>query len=1008
MKSLLTTVCLIWLSCFAALGQNVELAALTLSKSEVLLAWSIPAGKTYASFRIDRQTTGSWLIINTVQGTVKSYTNVGLTEKTKYRYRLFCKGTGSTADYTTNEVEVTTLPATLVAPDIKSVDPIWDGNSEQISGINVKWDTKSSEHTGFVIECLINGVSQGRNDLGFGKDLTEHTIKKTPTQTWPGCGAKIEVKLKAVIDGGGLGASMSSLEAVSSKSPTVRVPEVPQGVKAGYMSERLTSATWIRVSWEGAKKPESVESGFVVQHATKSDFSDAKEFSVPMNTESIDFTGGLASTGLANSTTYYFRVAAKNCNVAKSDWSNPTSAITPSGPPPKAPTITKTLSRNWTKNSDKITEITFEWTDNSDDETEFDVQWGTNNQYTNGGTNSVGKNSTRFKAEGNWEGCGTRFYVRVRARKGDAVSAWSEHNEIAEITVPDKPASLIATTKSSTEVELKWGGANETYSREGGFVITYTSPGQSPKEAGVAGMNTESYVVTGLQPSTDYIFAVKARNCKGDSEGITAPAKTSDTPATPTVPTDLLAVTTSETSIELSWTYKTLPGIIVIFEVQRSEDGSNFTPLPIGTGSSTADASGKVSGKRSDTSLKPGTTYHYKVRAKSPSESGFSEIAKATTSPAPIPKPAAPTNLAAAAPSSSQINLSWTDASNNEDAFDIERSTDNANWGNLESVGPNVVTYGATGLNANTKYYFHVRAKNKSGTSDWSNVAEATTQAPPVTITKPSAPANLVASSASSSQVNLTWTDASSNEEGFELERSTDNVTWANLISVGANAVLFSATSLVANTKYYFRIRARNSGGVSDWSNVAEATTQSLVAAKPATPTNLRLKATTANQISIEWEDRATDETSYEVSRSADSTGKWEIIKSDLPVNTKEFADKPVRSGRKYFYRIRAVRNSDFSDYSTVLETIAPIVNAVDDDPITWQVYPNPVAETVQIQLNSSAMCAVVIRNVVGDELLKTSLRTSGSILVSELPSGVYFLQITTSSQSKVFRILKQ
>lgn len=101
-------------------------------------------------------------------------------------------------------------------------------------------------------------------------------------------------------------------------------------------------------------------------------------------------------------------------------------------------------------------------------------------------------------------------------------------------------------------------------------------------------------------------------------------------------------------------------------------------------------------------------------------------ISKSTTPPA---IPAAPAGLTATAASSSTINLSWTDNSNNETGFDIERSTDNVNWAALLTVGSNSQSYGNTGLAASTTYYYRVRAKNSAGNSAYSNVANATTLA---------------------------------------------------------------------------------------------------------------------------------------------------------------------------------------------------------------------------------------------------------------------------------------
>jgi hypothetical protein len=89
----------------------------------------------------------------------------------------------------------------------------------------------------------------------------------------------------------------------------------------------------------------------------------------------------------------------------------------------------------------------------------------------------------------------------------------------------------------------------------------------------------------------------------------------------------------------------------------------------------------------------------------------------------------------------------------------------------------------------------------------------------------PAAPTGLAAQAVSTSSINLSWTDASSNETSFEIARSTNRFTWVCCSTVGANVTTFTSTGLNSNTLYYFRVRARNVVGASGWSNVASART---------------------------------------------------------------------------------------------------------------------------------------------------------------------------------------
>jgi chitodextrinase len=93
--------------------------------------------------------------------------------------------------------------------------------------------------------------------------------------------------------------------------------------------------------------------------------------------------------------------------------------------------------------------------------------------------------------------------------------------------------------------------------------------------------------------------------------------------------------------------------------------------------------------------------------------------------------PNAPSNLAGTAVSATQINLSWTDNSNNETGFSIERCVGNSctNFAQIATVGANVTTFPNTGLTKNTWYRYRVRAFNAAGNSAFSNVI--TVKTPP-------------------------------------------------------------------------------------------------------------------------------------------------------------------------------------------------------------------------------------------------------------------------------------
>ena len=99
--------------------------------------------------------------------------------------------------------------------------------------------------------------------------------------------------------------------------------------------------------------------------------------------------------------------------------------------------------------------------------------------------------------------------------------------------------------------------------------------------------------------------------------------------------------------------------------------------------------------------------------------------------PPPRPNLNSPTNLVAAAPSSSYINLDWADNSNSEDGFAIERNSSlGVGWSNIINVSANINNYQDTGLINNVNYSYRVRAFIANNFSNYSNEASALTQDP--------------------------------------------------------------------------------------------------------------------------------------------------------------------------------------------------------------------------------------------------------------------------------------
>jgi chitodextrinase len=180
--------------------------------------------------------------------------------------------------------------------------------------------------------------------------------------------------------------------------------------------------------------------------------------------------------------------------------------------------------------------------------------------------------------------------------------------------------------------------------------------------------------------------------------------------------------------------------------------------------------------------LSPATTYYFKVAAVDPAgnASPFSTAASATTQSAPdTTKPSVPTALATTVVSANEIDLSWSQSTDPDNAqsslhYLVEESTDGTTYSVINNnIGSASCTptcaYKVTGLSASTLYYFKVAAADPAANqSAYSSAASATTQSGG---TPPPVPTGLTAIGVSGDDVHLSW-NASTGAAGYDIYRN--------------------------------------------------------------------------------------------------------------------------------------------------------------------------------------------------------------------------------------------
>ncbi|HSI35868.1 MAG TPA: PA14 domain-containing protein, partial [Tepidisphaeraceae bacterium] len=286
-----------------------------------------------------------------------------------------------------------------------------------------------------------------------------------------------------------------------------------------------------------------------------------------------------------------------------------------------------------------------------------------------------------------------------------------------------------------------------------------------------------------------------------------------------------------------------------------------------------------------------------------------------STTPPPVQAPAAPTGVSAAAINTTQIQLSWTDLPT-ENGYKIERSANGTTgWTQIATPSAGSTGYLNTGLAPNTTYYYRLRGFNAGGDGAYSAVFSAKTQA----ITPPAAPTFTGIRPVPVTALEIKWTNVAG-ETGYKLERSLSPTSgFTQIATTGADLTTYvDDSNLPGNTLFYYRVRAYNGGGDSDYSPASGGTTNSGNPGPPATlPTNFAAQALSTTEIKLTWSD-STYESVYEIERSPNGTTGWTQI-GGADANILTYTDTFLTPNTTYFYRIRAGNSGGFTPYTAVV-----------------------------------------------------------------------------------------
>ncbi len=643
-------------------------------------------------------------------------------------------------------------------------------------------------------------------------------------------------------------ATGDSQDSANSNFATISVtPATPGGLAATSISASSIGLSWSDVSGE---------SGYVIERSINN--STWSQVATP----SADATSW-SDTGLTAATKYYYRIKS-----ASSAGNSATATAVNATTRPIAPTLTLAVASN--------AQITLTWM-NVLGESGYRIErsqdgssWAT--------VSSAAANATTYANSGLT--ANTLYYYRVFATSaaGDSTAG-----SASGTTLLAAPSGLSASASGATIVDLEWNDSSD----ETGYRIEKTTDAKTWTLVTNTAADLTEYEIAGLVGGTTYTYRLRALNAGGAS----APGASASVTTVPLTPT-LTATAYSNTQINLSWT--NVAGESA-YMVERSADGSTDW-------STIATPAGNVV-TYSNTGLSANTVYYYRVTARNASgDSAASAIVSKRT------LVTAPSGLTAAAASTTQVDLAWSDASG-ESGYAIDRSLNGSVWSSRATPGAGETSWSDTGLTAGTLYIYRIKANNPSGSSAPSANASATTITASTTLT---------VSAVSTTQVKLTWANITG-ETGYKIERSADGSSgWALIVTAAMNATTYTDSGLSANTVYYYRVTPTNASGDAAASEVKS--TRTLLAA----PTGFSATAVRTNEVDLAWTDLS-GETGYVVERSLNGTAWSQVAVADP--DAESYHNTGLVAGTAYIYRIRAA-NSGGNSAASATSTATTIPSA--------------------------------------------------------------------------------
>lgn len=518
----------------------------------------------------------------------------------------------------------------------------------------------------------------------------------------------------------------------------------------------------------------------------------------------------------------------------------------------------------------------------------------------------------------------SKYNYRVRAKNNNGVSEWSD--TITVYTAPGVPQNLTATVKGNS-IHVAW----DQVAGATGYDIEVDGDLLDNE------MNNQ-FTHSQLALNSEHSYRVRARN--DNTTGNWTKTIVYSTHAG--VPNN---IQTSAESNQITITWDLVAGAVG-YEIEL--DGTTFRAV--------------TDNLYIHSNLQPFSTHKYRIRAIN--AAGAAEWSGFVSAKTIFGKPS---NLRAV-PTNTSIKLTWEKV---ENATGYDLLLD----GEILNIGESL-SYNHTGLEPYSWHNYRVRARHGSFLGEWSE---------PLTISTVLGIPGNVKTETRSNQILLSW-DSVTGATGYEIE--ADGIIFDN-----GSKITFSHTGLLPNTKHVYRIRAKNTQAVSEWS---EWTTIVTGVTAPEVPKNLRA-IVTVNSVQLAW-DSVNGASGYDLEVDGQIVSNF---------NNLEYTHSGLEPNTMHGYRVRAKNAGVSSDWSELLKkttTPALTIKPEKDTQLNFVMiipYKNGKSERqVTVTYNANDLEVVDLRAETSDLELGTGIIAGTPINVIHVEPGKIVFSIQTSNKA--------